>query len=114
MKQYFRDIKPITVDQIIVKKKFFSRLQRDKNKPFTLVIDLDETLIHTVEEDRSFDALAELEENSRVSHVGLVDAVQVQPKTASSVFFQESVQLVRDYSLYGVRGGLRQCDPRLH
>lgn len=62
-------MKPITVDQIIAKKKFFSKLDRDKSKPFTLVLDLDETLIHTVDNDQSFDVELDIEDSHTLMQV---------------------------------------------
>lgn len=72
------------MDQIIAKKKFFSRLERDKNKPFTLVLDLDETLIHTIENpssSKTHDAVVESFENGKtllVAYRVTADEVQHQ------------------------------------
>jgi hypothetical protein len=70
IRDYFEHVKPVTVDQIIEKKKFFPRKEKDKAKAFTLVLDMDETLIHTIEQDRSFDAVVDSYDDEHLIQVG--------------------------------------------
>lgn len=62
IRNYFKNIKPVTVDQIISRKCFFNRRMEDMHKPFTLILDLDETLIHSHELLSPYDALVEIKE----------------------------------------------------
>lgn len=60
----------LTLDQIISKKIFFQRLEKDKQKKLTLVLDLDETLIHTVDNNvEDYDAEVETEDSGRIIQV---------------------------------------------
>ena len=59
VKEFFETVSPVTVDDIIAKKRFFMKREADREKPFTLALDLDETLIHTVDSNQSYDAVVQ-------------------------------------------------------
>lgn len=78
------------MDQIIAKKKFFAKLERDKSKPFTLVLDLDETLIHTVDRDQSYDVELDIEDSQALMQVRLADLGSIQQAPLPQPVPQES------------------------
>ena len=103
IKSYFSNVRPVTVDQIIAKKKFFSRLERDKNKPFTLVLDLDETLIHTIDNpanSKTHDAIVESYEGGKTMLVHLSSSDEVQHPAISGGLLQDGAQEVRAHRVH--------------